>query len=423
MVPTDPQQAQSDSFAGTSKADALPRRRRWYQFRLRTLLLLVTLAAVSAGAWRIYVEPYRQQRRTMKEIERLGGRYVSAAANPWLRGLLGSDLQNLTMVDVGGCDDPASYLGLVADLPAMETLAVGGPAFTDEHLAQLHRMATLRSLVLDGTNVTEEGLAALRAKIPDVDVYRSQRRAIEALKSKRVNVDAEPNESHIELRQLLGDAYFSEASFVNFGGHRGDANRDLIHVKGLTSLRLLNVGGCPLTDAALENLEGLTRLESLSVSYTRVNGSGFVHLSRLSNLEALSLESTHVGDDGVAHLKAFIRLQSLDLSLTRVSDAALLHLGVLSHLQDLELEDTHVSDAGLVHLKGLSKLRRLVLTNTQVTDAGLAHLDGLSGVQWLLLKGTKVTRAGADRFRRAHPDCSVQIGSSRSLPPPFPFGL
>ena len=37
-------------------------KRRWFQFSLRTLLSLVTLAAGLLVAWRVYVEPYRQQR-------------------------------------------------------------------------------------------------------------------------------------------------------------------------------------------------------------------------------------------------------------------------------------------------------------------------------------------------------------------------
>ena len=48
--------------------------RRWFQFSLRTLLIVVTLVAGLLGAWRAYVEPYRRQRETMALIKELGGR-------------------------------------------------------------------------------------------------------------------------------------------------------------------------------------------------------------------------------------------------------------------------------------------------------------------------------------------------------------
>ena len=41
------------------------RRRRWSQFSLRTLLIVVTLAAGLLVAWRAYVEPYRRQRESL----------------------------------------------------------------------------------------------------------------------------------------------------------------------------------------------------------------------------------------------------------------------------------------------------------------------------------------------------------------------
>ncbi len=51
-------------------------KRRWFQFTLRTLLIAVTLAAGLLVAWRVYVEPYRRQRETMKLIEYVGSLVV-----------------------------------------------------------------------------------------------------------------------------------------------------------------------------------------------------------------------------------------------------------------------------------------------------------------------------------------------------------
>ncbi len=57
-----------------SEANAKPRR-RWFQFSLPTLLIVVTLVAGLLVAWRAYTEPYRRQRETMVLIKKLGGYY------------------------------------------------------------------------------------------------------------------------------------------------------------------------------------------------------------------------------------------------------------------------------------------------------------------------------------------------------------
>ena len=81
-------------------------------------------------------------------------------------------------MNVADCDDPAAYIDHVAALPAIETLVVGGSAFTDEHLKRLHGLTTLSGLVLDCTEVTDEGLAALAQALPSLEAYQSERRAI-----------------------------------------------------------------------------------------------------------------------------------------------------------------------------------------------------------------------------------------------------
>ena len=49
-----------------SEANAKPRR-RWFQFSLRTLLIVVTLVAGLLVAWRVYVEPYRRETSRFRE--------------------------------------------------------------------------------------------------------------------------------------------------------------------------------------------------------------------------------------------------------------------------------------------------------------------------------------------------------------------
>lgn len=114
-------------------------RPRWYQFSLRTLLLVLAVAAGLAMVWRVHVEPYRRQRQTMALIEELAGTYGTVECPKWLSWVHGQEAQNLDLVNLADCDDPTAYLDAVAALPALRTLAVGGPRFTDEHLGAYTR--------------------------------------------------------------------------------------------------------------------------------------------------------------------------------------------------------------------------------------------------------------------------------------------
>jgi len=65
-------------------------RRRWFQFSLRSLLIAVTLVAGLLAAWRVYVEPYRRQRLTMKDaavIEAADDRHLGRRRLPANEGL------------------------------------------------------------------------------------------------------------------------------------------------------------------------------------------------------------------------------------------------------------------------------------------------------------------------------------------------
>src|SRR5438132_8923321 len=121
----------------TASREPRLRVRGWFQFRLRTLLLVVALIAVLLTAFRSFIEPYQQQRRSMELVQRLGGSFHTAEAESWQRRLFGADFQNLTLVNLADSDEVDRYLPYVAHLPRLETLVVGGDAFTDEHLGRL----------------------------------------------------------------------------------------------------------------------------------------------------------------------------------------------------------------------------------------------------------------------------------------------
>ncbi len=396
----------------------MPARRR-YQYSLRALLLLVLLVAVGALFWRTAVEPYRRQRRTMELIQELGGTFQTTPADRWVRWLHGGDYQHLKFVNLADGDDPSAYIDRVAALPAIQTLVVGGPAFADDHLRRLHGLTTLKGLVLDSTSVTDDGLAALRNALPDVDAYRSDRRAIKVL-GLYGDVITEPGSVPSRLRQAVGDEWYQEAkrfrSYHARDGVRPDnakptTDEALAYIGMLRSLESLDLGrllsDVSVSDAGLRHLQELTRLRVLILTNTPVGDEGIAHLKRLAELRYLALCGTQVSDSGLAHLRSLTNLTALTLAHTSISDAGLIHLAGLAQLQLLDLCGTKVSGAGLVHLTELRKLEMLDLGYTHVTDADCGPLARMTALVGLDLRGAKVGTAAKAELCRALPGCRV----------------
>ncbi len=151
--------------------------RRWFQFRLRTLFVLVVVAAVPCAwlAWKI--ENKRRERAILSEIERLAGDpvyewqwhlpgrlEVDPPGAAWVRKLLGDDFFT-------GISDVTSFfpsdemtdecLAHLEPLTALRFVCLQRSSVTDAGLEHLARIKNLDELMLDGTRVTDAGLIHL----------------------------------------------------------------------------------------------------------------------------------------------------------------------------------------------------------------------------------------------------------------------
>ncbi|MGO8688347.1 MAG: hypothetical protein ACLQLG_01820 [Thermoguttaceae bacterium] len=95
---------------------------------------------------------------------------------------------------------------------------------------------------------------------------------------------------------------------------------------------------------------------------------------------------------------------------SEVDDASLEHLTALTQLEKLDLGCTKITDAGLKHLEGLTRLRWLDLYGADISDAGLKHLEGLANLEELGVGETNVTFVGVQKLRQSLPKCAVSRG-------------
>jgi hypothetical protein len=267
-------------------------RRRWYQYSLRTLLLLMLLVSVGMSLVATRMRAARRQRDAVAAIKKSGG-WVTYSHDDdtsfplpgrpppgplWLRRLLGDDF--FTTVE-------GAYVESDADFECLE------------RLDQLKRLRC-------GPEVTEAGLAHLK-----------------------------------DLRHLRD---------LDLMGHRV-AGAKFEHITALTELEDLNLSGTDIGDAELERLKTMSQLHFLGLVDTKISDAGLRHLEGLDRLEELLLNKTQIGDTGVEHLKGLTRLKRLGLGETRITDAALECLTGLKNLQRLGLQFTNVSAEGVTKIE------------------------------------------------------------------------
>lgn len=264
--------------------------RRFSQFSVKALLLLVAAVAVACGWFTWKLDHKRRERAAVAEIQKIGGHVIyrwqqeatNAKAMPpgpqWLRRRLGDDFFS----DVVG-------------------IAVHGDSVTDEWLAHLEPISELTRAHFLGTRITNEGVR-----------YLSRFKTLEEF-----NLDSTATDAGLK--------------WLN----------DLPALK-----RLVLSGARRVSDAGMTHLAGLSELEQLWLDGTSVTDAGLAHLKGLSNLKELWLRETVVGDAGLSHLKGLKELRTLNLDATAVTDAGLVELHTLSALQDLWVQGTRVTPSG-----------------------------------------------------------------------------
>jgi internalin A len=269
--------------------------RRWLQFSLASLLVIVTVVGLVLAP---IVNRVQQQSRLVAKIEALSGQVTFDETQPpasWLRGWLDDDYfrtvrgvslrscgatdpllaemaevesltVNLEQLDL--CDSQITDAGLlhIAEFRQLKALDIGFNPITNDGLTQLAPLDELLYLGLDVTEVTDDGLAAL-GKFP----------------------------------QLYRVSLYSD----------------------------------DITDRGAKSLATLPSLGELDLADTQVTNAGLAELAKMPSLIRLRLDQMKLGSG-----------QEL-----RISDAGLQHLAAMPGLIDVSLYNLAVTDAGVAELK------------------------------------------------------------------------
>jgi len=191
-------------------------RRRWLQFSLRTLLIVVTVFCVWMG---ITAKRARDQQQAVEAILAAGGvvnyEHQLDRSDPpgpvWLRQLIGDEYffsVNFVSFHKGEVDD--ATMAAVSRLTGLTNLLLQGANITDAQLVHLKGLTNLIQLDLSKTQVTDVGMV------------------------------------HLKSMTNLGVLKLISTKITNSG---------LMHLKGLTNLKDLRLYNTQVTDEGIKKLQ------------------------------------------------------------------------------------------------------------------------------------------------------------------------
>jgi len=321
-------------------------KRRWLQFSLRTLLLVVLVASLGLSWLAVSMQRAKRQADALAAVRQTGAAIwfahelkpsggIAPGAEPpgprWLRRLLGDDL----FIRVHSID----FKDVSVD---------------DAGLEPLGRIFSLERLFLRDAHVTDAGLVHL-APLTGL-------KGLELNSPFAILIDDRKPRVIVEVRKPK-----------DRGPPITDAGLELL--RNMKRLEVLRLRGTNVTDSVLKHLKGMPKLRTLDLGATRVTDAALETIADLTNLEELGLDFTQVTDAGLPHLAKLTKLRSLHLNGTQVTDAGMEHLGRLASLEFLSLFGTSVTDAGLRSLRELPQLKGLWPPRAATSDAGIKDLQ------------------------------------------------
>jgi hypothetical protein len=125
-------------------------KRRWHQYSLRTLLLLVAAVSVVLACLTSYLRPRLEFRKAAGPIREMGG-HVEGDSSLGAAGITSVVLSHTPLTDA----DLGRVKEHLETLPNLKELWLGYTQITDAGLVHLRRLTEVEWLWLDGTHITD----------------------------------------------------------------------------------------------------------------------------------------------------------------------------------------------------------------------------------------------------------------------------
>lgn len=174
------------------------------------------------------------------------------------------------------------------------------------------------------------------------------------------------------------------------------------------SLKSLDVTGCDVGPALIEQLNKLPLLESLKVSKTNLLGQDVVKLKRLRELKTLSIAKIAGQGEVLRKLKNSENLQELRISADLISKQDLRLLATMKNIDNLWIEKSNnIGDEDLVWLANLHELREFCPVDSKITPKVATIVRGMPKLRIMAVNAKIWSKLDIARFQKEFPKVSL----------------
>ncbi len=278
-------------------------------------------------------------------------------------------LTGLRHIGMGSVNVSPKGLSSLAQLPHVEQLTTP-EGLTDEGMAQIAKMSSLRVLHVARDRLTDEGLRSLSklTGLESLDLYGNPSMTDEGLAALT------------NLRWLRHLRLGMEGRFTD---------RSMAHLAALPSLKVLWLDTHNVTDEGLRQLSQSRSLERLCVHWLeKITGRGVAYLRAMPKLKALDITSAAFTETDLAGITSMPNLEHVVLPHCAFRDAAIGQLTSLDHLRYLWVncsDNSPLTDKALLAVSRMQELEELYIGGTGFTNEGIALLENLNHLRALHL--------------------------------------
>jgi Leucine-rich repeat (LRR) protein len=168
------------------------------------------------------------------------------------------------------------------------------------------------------------------------------------------------------------------AAFALMGNNTEEGNKNILHLRPLTTLQDLQLKWHRFGDEGMKAFENMVNMTNLDLTGCEMVGSGFEYLRNMKNLRRLFFSfSPKVTDEAFKHIAHLTTLEWLELQYCdHMTDEGIEKISTLTNLVRINLHGCKITDKTVEMIaNNMTKITQLHLSDcSNLTDKSIDHI-------------------------------------------------